>query len=78
MLIRTQSREGIAEVTHIYLSDMIGEKSYYIFGTCTPQGAFSGSKLTLGIYPNKEAALKELDKIDSFFCDNPNGLYRMT
>lgn len=77
MIIRTQSRESLVEVIHIYLSDMIGEKSYYIFGTCAGHGVFSGSKITLGIYPSKSAAMAELDRICEFFADSPNGLYIM-
>lgn len=78
MLVRTQSRESLVEVVHIYVSDMVGEKSVYVFGTCAGHGAFSGSKITLGIYPTKEAALNEIDKIEEFFKTNPTGIYRMT
>ncbi len=77
MLIRTQSKEAIAEVVHIYLSEMMGEKDYYIFGTCSGHGVFSGSKLTLGIYKSKKKALEELDRIDEFFSANPHGVYKM-
>lgn len=78
MLIRTQSREAIAEVVHIYIADMMGEKEYYIFGTCSGHGMFSGSRLTLGIYKSKKAALEELDKIDEYFTNNPGGVYKMS
>lgn len=78
MLIRTQSRESIAEVVHIYLSEMMGEKDYYIFGTCAGHGVFSSSKITLGIYKSKKKALEELDKIDEYFSENPNGIYKMS
>lgn len=78
MLVRTQSKEALVEVVHVYISDMVGEKSYYIFGTCAGHGMFSGSKVTLGIYPSREAALKEIDKIEEFFSEKPNGLYRMS
>lgn len=77
MLIRTQSREALAEVAHIYIADMVGEKSYYIFGICTVKGTFSGSRLTLGIYPSKQAAMEELDNITDFFTEKPNGVYYM-
>ncbi len=57
---------------------MMGEKDFYIFGTCAGHGGvFSGSKITLGLYKSKEAALKELDKIEAFFSEKPNGLYKM-
>lgn len=79
MLIRTQSRESIVEVVHIYISEMVGEKDFYIFGTCSGHGGvFSGSKITLGLYKSKEKALEELDKIDEFFSSTPNGLYKMS
>lgn len=77
MLIRTQSRESIAEVVHIYLSEMMGEKNYYVFGTCAGHGMFSGSKLTLGMYKSKEDAIKELDRIQEFFSAKPDGIYQM-
>ncbi len=77
MLIRTQSKEAIAEVVHIYLSEMMGEKDYYIFGTCAGHGMFSGSKITLGIYKSKQKAIEELDSIEKFFSEKPNGVYKM-
>lgn len=77
MLVRSQSGEAIAAVVHIYLSEMMGESDYYIFGTCEGHGMFSGSKITLGIYKSKKAAIAELDNIESFFGENPNGVYRM-
>lgn len=77
MIIRTQSRESIAEISHVFISEMMGEKSYYIFGMCTERGVFSGSKITLGIYPSKEAALKELDSLENYFLEKPKGIYRM-
>lgn len=77
MLIRTQSKEAIAEVVHVYLSEMMGEKNYYIFGTCAGHGMFSGSKLTLGIYKSKQKAIEELDSIEEFFSKKPNGVYKM-
>ena len=77
MLIRTQSKEAIAEVVHIYLSEMMGEKEIYIFGTCAGHGMFSGSKITLGIYKSKQKALEELDRIEEFFSKNPNKVYKM-
>lgn len=78
MLVRTQSKEALAEVVHIYISEMMGEKDYYVFGTCAGHGVFSGSKLTLGIYKSKDAAKEELDKIQKFFSAHPNGVYQMT
>ena len=77
MLIRTQSKEAIAEIVHIYLSEMMGEKDYYVFGTCAGHGVFSGAKITLGIYKSKQKALEELDMIEAFFSENPNGIYKM-
>ena len=79
MIIRTQSRESIVEVVHIYISEMVGDRDFYIFGTCASNGGvFSGSKITLGLYKSKEKALEELDRIDEFFSSNPNGLYKMS
>lgn len=77
MIIRVQSKEAIAEVVHIYLSEMMGESKYYIFGTCSSHGMFSGSKITLGIYKSKKKALEELDRIEEFFSNKPNGIYQM-
>ncbi len=77
MRIRTQSREAIAEVVHIYLSEMMGESDYYIFGICAGHGMFSGSKITLGIYKSKNKALEELDLIEEFFTAMPEGIYNM-
>lgn len=78
MIVRTQSCESIVEVVHIFLSDMVGEKSYYVSGTCAGHGVFSGSRVTLGIYPSKAVAMAELDKITEFFDKNPNGIYKMS
>ena len=50
MLIRTQSGDAVAEIVHAYISEMMGEKDFYIFGTCSSRGAFSGGRVTLGIY----------------------------
>ena len=77
MLIRTQSKEAMADVVHIYLSEMMGEKQYYIFGTCSMGGVFAGNRITLGIYKSKKEALHELDDIERYFSDNPNGIYKM-
>lgn len=77
MRIRTQSREAIAEVVHIYLSEMMGESDYYIFGICAGHGMFSSSKITLGIYKSKNKALEELDLIEEFFTAMPEGIYNM-
>ncbi len=77
MLIRTQSGDSLTEIVHAYLSEMMGEKDYYIFGTCASRGAFSGGRITLGIYRSKEKALTELDSMTEFFENNPNGVYRM-
>ena len=78
MLIRTQSREALAEIVNAYVSEMMGEKDYYIFGTCAGHGMFSGAKITLGIYRSKEKALEELDRIEDFFSKKPNGIYKMS
>ena len=77
MLIRTQSGESLAEIVHAYLSEMMGEKDYYIFGTCAAGRAFSGGRITLGIYRSKEKALAELDSMTEFFAQDPNGVYKM-
>lgn len=78
MLIRTQSREALAEIVNAYVSEMMGEKEYYIFGTYAGHGVFSGSRLTLGIYASKEKAIAELDRMTEYFSNNPNGVYIMT
>ncbi len=77
MLIRTQSGEALAQITYAYLSEMMGESDYYIFGICSGHGVFSRGKITLGIYKSKEKAQKELDDMTEFFEKNPIGLYRM-
>ncbi len=77
MLIRTQSGEALAEIVHAYMSEMMGETDYYIFGICAGHGVFSGGKITLGIYKSKDKAKTELDAMTDFFEKNPNGVYRM-
>ncbi len=79
MRVRTQSGNAVAEVVHIYLSEMMGEKDYYIFGTLSAAASvFSGNRITLGIYRSKKTALEELDKIEEFFSAKPDGIYRMS
>ncbi len=77
MLIRTQSGDAVAEIVHAYISEMMGEKDFYIFGTCSSRGAFSGGRVTLGIYKSKEKAFAEIDSMTEFFSQNPNGVYKM-
>ncbi len=77
MLVLTQSGEALAEVVHVYLSEMVGSSDYYIFGTCAGHGMFSGSKLTLGVYKSKEEAKNQLSEMTGFFAEKPSGVYKM-
>lgn len=38
---------------------------------------FGNNTIELGSYDNEEEALKQLDEIEDFFRQNPNGIYKI-
>ena len=73
MLIRSQNKEIL--VNAINISIETSKKKATIYATYAANHGLQANVSEIGDYKDKEAAIKELDDLISFFNDTPAGVY---
>ena len=79
MWIRTQSKKELVNVFKVEISSITGDErnKVLIWGRFAPNSIFSSNRTLLGMYPTMEYAIYEIDKIEKYILNNPNGVYNM-
>lgn len=79
MWIRTQSKKELVNVFKVEISSITGDErnKVLIWGRFAPNSIFSSNRTLLGMYPTMEDAIYEIDKIEKYILNNPNGVYNM-
>lgn len=78
MWIRTQSKKDLVKVIRISIAERISiDNKVIIRGYYRPITLMFNNSVNLGIY-GKEEAMEEMNRIHSFFIDNPNSIYEMS
>ena len=78
-MIRTQNKEGLVDATFIYIViNHSGKVKFSIYAQFAGQSMnYANTNAILGSYPDKAAAINELDNMTQFFIENPHGIYQM-
>ncbi|MBS6500519.1 MAG: hypothetical protein KH415_02575 [Clostridium sp.] len=78
MLIKTRDNMKPIDIRMLSIKEeRLIVRRYILEGTYGFNFFFSRNTIELGNYENEEEALKELDEIEDFFRENPNGIYKM-
>lgn len=78
MWIRTQDKKELVNIIRFTISNAIGgSKKGVIRGKYAGDTLFSDNSVSLGTYSTVEDAKRELDDIERFIKENPNGIYEM-
>ncbi|MGG7057356.1 hypothetical protein ACQPUZ_03585 [Clostridium tertium] len=78
MMIRTQNKKDIVDVVRVSISYKLSiANKVTIVGYYRTMTLLLNNTVTLGIYDEKDV-MEEMDKIHSFFIENPNSIYQMS
>ena len=79
MWIRTQNKKELVDVIKVEIASIWGDKrnKAIIWGRFAADGIFSSNRVSLGMYSTMEDAIAEIDEIEKYILNNPNGVYTM-
>lgn len=78
MWIRSQDKNQLVNIIRFTVSNAIGgSKKGIIRGKYAGDTFLSDNSVSLGTYNTVEDAKRELDDLQKFMIDNPNGIYEM-
>ncbi|MFP4697350.1 MAG: hypothetical protein ACLFMO_01445 [Eubacteriales bacterium] len=78
MWIRTQNEKELVNVIKIsILKNSFSKKKAVILGKFSNGSFFDDGSTRLGLYDSFDEAIEELNNIQNFIKENPNGIYQM-
>ena len=79
MWVRTQNKKELVNIIRFEITAAYGDKQNKaaVIGRFAPDGFLTSNVISLGLYPTKEAAIAEIDEIEKYILNNPNGVYNM-
>lgn len=78
MIIRTSNNMNLIDIRMFSIrEEKLIVRRYTLEGTYGSKFFFCNNTIELGSYDNEEEALKQLDEIEDFFRQNPNGIYKI-
>lgn len=80
MWVRTQDKKELVNVIKFEISSIFGDKKnkVVIFGRFGAESLFTSNRTVLGKYATREDAIAEIDEIEKYIVNNPNGVYDMS
>lgn len=78
MIVRTSTSMKLIDIRMFSIrEEKLIVRRYILEGTYGSNFFFGNNTIELGSYDNEEEALKQLDEIEDFFRQNPNGIYKI-